>query len=146
MRVRVHLLVMSLALLAACDDPFNTGSGEWPRMYVAERIGVVQTPAAGTVDEGYSRRVHADTILLASDGSARWAVYADLRAPGDSVWTPINSVSVMRWRVDGAALTLSWPLCKACLSVAGPSVFRLVFEDLVQEQGAYGIQRWRYRP
>lgn len=145
MRERKRFLLAALALLAACDAPFDTGSGEWPRVYVAERIGVVQRPGAGTVDEGYSRRVHADTILLASDGTARWAVYSDLRAPGDSVWTPINSVSLLRWRAEGATLTLSWPPCIACLSVAGPSVFRLVFDDLVQEQGAYGFQRWRYR-
>lgn len=146
MRRRLPALLAAMACLAACDAPFDTGSGKWPRVYVAERVGVVQLPAPLTLDEGYARRVHADTITLAADGTARWAVYADLRAPWDSAWVPMNSVSAARWRVDGATLTLSWPPCVACLSIAGPSTFTIVFDDLVQEQGEYGVQRWRFRP
>lgn len=135
-------------LLAACDSPLDTDTGTWPRVCVADRVGIVQVPTVSPldVDAGYARRLLADTITLAADGTARWAVRAELRAPWDTSWVPYTSVSDWRWRVDGGELTLFAPPCIACLSIAGNVPFLRVFDDLVREEGAYGAQRWRYRP
>jgi hypothetical protein len=94
------------AAIAACStttDPFRIGD-----VYVLQSIAGKSLPAEYAANPDYHARMLADTLVLASDGTAEWRAWIESDQAGGA---PRSERSPMTYTVSGNRISVSF-LCQ----------------------------------